>query len=117
MAFRIAASMGLKKAISDAGPVLLEPVMSVHVTVPEENVGDIIGDMNSRRGKVLGLESKGRTEQIDVEAPLAEMLTYAPDLLSMTGGQGDLTMEFLRYEDVPDHLARKIVEENTAVRA
>lgn len=116
MAFRIAASMGLKKAISEAGPVLLEPVMSVHVTVPEENVGDIIGDMNSRRGKVLGMESKGHTDQIDVEAPLAEMLTYAPDLRSMTGGQGDFTMEFLRYDEVPDHLARKIVEENTAVR-
>lgn len=116
MAFKIAASMGLKKAISEAGPVLLEPIMSVHITIPEENVGDIIGDMNSRRGKVLGMESKGRTDQIDVEVPLAEMLTYAPDLRSITGGQGDFTMEFLRYEEVPDHLARKIVEENTAAR-
>lgn len=116
MAFKIAASMGLKKAISEAGPVLLEPVMSVHVTVPEESVGDIIGDMNSRRGKVLGMESKGRVEQIDAEVPLAEMLSYAPDLRSMTAGQGDFTMEFQRYEEVPDHLASRIVEENTAAR-
>jgi elongation factor G len=111
MAFKIAASMGLKKAIENADPVLLEPIMSVHVTIPEENVGDIIGDMNSRRGKVLGMEPKGKMNQVNVEAPLAEMLSYAPDLRSMTGGRGDYTMEFLRYEEVPAHLSQKVIEQ------
>jgi len=111
MAFKIAASMGLKKAMADADPVILEPIMTVQVTVPEENVGDVIGDMNSRRGKVLGMEPKGKMNQVNVEAPLAEMLSYAPDLRSMTGGRGDYTMDFLRYEEVPAHLAQKIEEQ------
>jgi elongation factor G len=114
MAFKIAASMGLKKAVAGADPVILEPIMTVQVTVPEENVGDVIGDMNSRRGKVLGMEPKGKMNQVNVEAPLAEMLTYAPDLRSMTGGRGDYTMEFLRYEEVPAHLAQKIMEQAKA---
>ncbi|MHB8142461.1 MAG: elongation factor G [Thermoleophilia bacterium] len=116
MAFKIAASMGLKKAIENADPVLLEPIMSVHVTIPEENVGDIIGDMNSRRGKVLGMEPKGKMNQVNVEAPLAEMLSYAPDLRSMTGGRGDYTMEFLRYEEVPAHLSQKVIEQERAIQ-
>lgn len=111
MAFKIAASMGLKKAVAAAGPIILEPIMTVHITVPEENVGDIIGDMNSRRGKVLGMEPKGKMNQVNIEVPLAEMLSYAPDLRSMTGGRGDYTMEFLRYEEVPAHLAQKIIEQ------
>ncbi|RJQ42866.1 MAG: elongation factor G [Gaiellales bacterium] len=114
MAFKIAASMGLKKAMADALPVILEPIMTVHVAVPEDNVGDVIGDMNSRRGKVLGMEPKGKMNEVNAEVPLAEMLSYAPDLRSMTGGRGDYTMEFLRYEEVPAHLAQKIVEENRA---
>ncbi len=116
MAFKIAASMGLKKAVAAADPVLLEPIMAVHVTVPEENVGDVIGDMNSRRGKVLGMEPKGKTSQVNVEAPLAEMLTYAPDLRSMTGGRGDYTMEFLRYDEVPAHLSQKIIEQEKKIQ-
>ncbi|MBI5871260.1 MAG: elongation factor G [Actinobacteria bacterium] len=111
MAFKIAASMGLKKAISDANPIILEPIMTVQVTVPEENVGDVIGDMNSRRGKVLGMEPKGKMNQVNSEVPLSEMLVYAPDLRSMTGGRGDYTMEFLRYEEVPAHLSQKIIEQ------
>lgn len=111
MAFKIAASMGLKKAITDANPIILEPIMTVQVTVPEENVGDVIGDMNSRRGKVLGMEPKGKTDQVNAEVPLSEMLVYAPDLRSMTGGRGDYTMEFLRYEEVPAHLSQKIIEQ------
>mgnify|MGYP001791461017 CR=1 FL=1 len=111
MAFKIAASMGLKKAIANASPVILEPIMSVQITVPEDNVGDVIGDMNSRRGKVLGMEPKGRMSQINSEAPLAEMLTYAPDLRSMTGGRGDYTMEFLHYLEVPAHLVQKIIDQ------
>ncbi len=111
MAFKIAASMGLKKAVSSAEPIILEPIMSVQITVPEENVGDVIGDMNSRRGKVLGMEPKGKTDQVNSEVPLAEMLSYAPDLRSMTGGRGDYTMDFLRYEEVPAHLAQKIIDQ------
>lgn len=114
MAFKIAASMGLKKAISDADPVILEPIMNVQVTVPEENVGDVIGDMNSRRGKVLGMEPKGKMSQVNVEVPLAEMLSYAPDLRSMTGGRGDYGMEFLRYDELPAHLAQKIIDQAKA---
>jgi len=116
MAFKIAASMGLKKAIANANPIILEPIMSVQVLVPEENVGDVIGDMNSRRGKVLGMEPSGKMNQVNSDAPLAEMLAYAPDLRSMTGGRGDYTMEFLRYEEVPAHLAQKIIEQVQAER-
>ncbi len=114
MAFKIAASMGMKKAVAEANPVILEPVMSVQVTVPEESVGDIIGDMNSRRGKVLGMEPKGKNSQVNAEVPLAEMLSYMPDLRSITGGRGDYTMEFLRYDEVPAHLAQKIIEQAQA---
>ncbi|MCL4472482.1 MAG: elongation factor G [Actinobacteria bacterium] len=114
MAFKIAASMGLKKAVAAAGPVILEPIMTVQITVPEENVGDIIGDMNSRRGKVLGMEPKGKMNQVNAEVPLSEMLSYAPDLRSMTGGRGDYTMDFLRYEEVPAHMAQKIVDQMQA---
>ncbi len=89
MAFKIAGSIGFKAAIEKAQPVLLEPIMAVEVTVPEEYVGDIIGDMNSRRGRVLGTDPRGHYSVISVEAPLAEMLSYAPDLTSMTGGRGD----------------------------
>jgi len=111
MAFKIAASMGLKKAIASADPIILEPIMTAQIVVPEENVGDVIGDMNSRRGKVLGMEPTGKMNQVNAEVPLAEMLTYAPDLRSMTGGRGDYTMEFLRYEEVPAHLSQKIIEQ------
>lgn len=111
MAFKIAASMGMKKAVAEADPVILEPIMNVQVTVPEDNVGDVIGDMNSRRGKVLGMEPIGKTSQVNVEVPLAEMLSYAPDLRSMTGGRGDYSMDFLRYEEVPAHLAQKIIDQ------
>ncbi|MFA5801791.1 MAG: elongation factor G [Thermoleophilia bacterium] len=116
MAFKIAASMGLKKAVANATPVILEPIMTVHITVPEDSVGDVIGDMNSRRGKVLGMEPTGRMSQINSEVPLAEMLTYAPDLRSMTGGRGDYTMDFLHYMEVPAHLAQKIIDQVQAER-
>jgi len=110
MAFQIAGSIGFKAAVEKAQPVLLEPIMNVEVTVPEENVGDIIGDMNSRRGRVLGTNPRGHYGVVSVEAPLAEMLSYAPDLTSMTGGRGDYTMEFLRYEEVPVHMAQKVID-------
>ncbi len=111
MAFQIAGSIGFKAAVEKAQPVLLEPIMSVEITVPEENVGDIIGDLNSRRGRVLGTTPRGHANVIGAEVPMAEMLTYAPDLTSMTGGRGDYHMEFLRYEEVPAHLTQKIVEQ------
>ncbi len=111
MAFQIAGSIGFKAAVEKAQPVLLEPIMNVEITVPEENVGDIIGDLNSRRGRVLGTTPRGHANVIGAEVPMAEMLTYAPDLTSMTGGRGDYHMEFLRYEEVPAHLTQKIVEQ------
>jgi elongation factor G len=97
--------------MEDAGAVLLEPIMIVTLSVPEESVGDVIGDLNSRRGRPQGMEpsAAGMTE-VKAEVPMAEMLTYAPDLRSLTGGQGDYTMEFLRYEEIPAHLAQKVVE-------
>jgi elongation factor G len=111
MAFKIAGSIGFKAAVEKAQPVLLEPIMNVEVTVPEENVGDIIGDMNSRRGRVLGTNPRGHYSVVSAEVPLAEMLSYAPDLTSMTGGRGDYTMEFLRYEQVPSHLTQKVIDQ------
>jgi elongation factor G len=116
MAFKIAGSVGFKKAMEKAQPVILEPIMSVDVTVPEENVGDIMGDLNSRRGRVLGSTPRGHYTVINADVPLAEMLSYAPVLTSMTGGRGDYSMEFLRYEEVPAHLAGKIVEEQRKAR-
>ncbi len=111
MAFQIAGSIGFKAAAEKAQPVLLEPIMSVEITVPDDNVGDIIGDLNSRRGRVLGTTPRGHSNVIGAEVPLAEMLTYAPDLTSMTGGRGDYHMEMLRYEEVPAHLTQKIVDQ------
>jgi elongation factor G len=123
MAFKIAGSMAFKKAAEQAQPVLLEPITQVQVVVPEDAVGDVIGDLNGRRGRPLGMGPKGTMTEIKAEVPMAEMLDYAPDLRSITGGQGEYTMEFLRYEEVPAHLAQKIVaaagkeEEETAAKA
>ncbi len=114
MAFQIAGSIGFKAAAEKAQPVLLEPIMSVDITVPDDNVGDIIGDLNSRRGRVLGTTPRGRTTVVNAEVPFAEMLTYAPDLTSMTGGRGDYHMEVLRYDEVPAHLTQKIVDQAKA---
>jgi elongation factor G len=116
MAFKIAGSIGFKAAVQKAQPVLLEPIMAVEVTAPEENVGDVIGDMNSRRGRVLGTNPRGHYSVVSVEVPLAEMLSYAPDLTSMTGGRGDYTMEFLRYDEVPAHMAQKVIDEARKAR-
>jgi elongation factor G len=115
MAFRLAGSLAMKQALEQAGPVLLEPIMMVTVAVPEDAVGDVIGDLNSRRGRPLGMEPVGAgMTEVKAEVPMAEMLSYAPDLRSITGGQGEFTMEFLRYEEVPGHLAGKVVEEARA---
>jgi elongation factor G len=110
MAFKIAGSMAFKKAALDAGPVLLEPIMNVSITTPDEHMGDIMGDLNSRRGKVLGMDSKGKNQVIKANVPIAEFLTYAPDLRSMTGGRGMFSMEFSHYDEIPAQIAQKLVE-------
>src|SRR3954463_9550604 len=107
--FKPPASHAMKEAMSNASPALLEPIMLVTVTVPEDSVGDVIGDLNSRRGRPQGVEPAGELSEIKAEVPMSEILTYAPDLRSLTGGQGDYTMDFLRYEEVPAHLAQKVV--------
>src|SRR5918995_357373 len=109
MAFKMAGSLAMKDALERAQPVLLEPIMLVTASVPDESVGDVMGDLSSRRGRPLGTEAVGGMTEVKAEVPMAEMLSYAPDLRSLTGGQGEYTMEFLRYEEVPSHLAQKVV--------
>jgi elongation factor G len=109
MAFKIAGSMAFKQAMVDAGPVLLEPIVKLTVSCPEDVVGDIIGDLNSRRGRPLGMEPKGSVTEVGAEVPMAEVLDYAPDLRSISGGRAEYTMEFERYEEVPGHLAEKVI--------
>jgi elongation factor G len=117
MAFKVAGSLAMKQALEQAAPVLLEPIMLVTVNVPEDAVGDVIGDLNSRRGRPLGMEPVGAgMTEVKAEVPMSEMLSYAPDLRSITGGQGEFAMDFLRYEEVPGHLAGKVVDEARAER-
>jgi elongation factor G len=110
MAFKIAGSMAFKQAAAEADPVLLEPIMQMTISVPEEVVGDVIGDLNSRRGRPLGMEPKGSATEVKAEVPMAEVLDYAPDLRAITGGRGDYTMVFERYEEIPGHLAQKVID-------
>ncbi|MGA1839764.1 MAG: elongation factor G [bacterium] len=112
MAFKIAGSMGFKKGFMECNPVLLEPIMNVTVAVPEECMGDVIGDLNSKRGRVMGMDTQGHTQQIKAQAPMAEMLKYMPDLKSLTGGRGTYSMEFSHYDEVPAHLSEKIIAES-----
>jgi elongation factor G len=115
MAFKTAGAIAMREALQSAGAVLLEPIMLVTLTVPEDSVGDVIGDLNSRRGRPQGMEpGAAGTTEVKAEVPMAEMLAYAPDLRALTGGQGDYTMEFARYEEVPQHLAGKVVEKIAA---
>jgi len=111
MAFKIAGSMAFKKAMEEANPVLLEPIMHMEITVPDDCIGDVIGDLNSRRGKVLGVEPKSNSQVINAQVPMAEVLKYAPDLRSMTSDRGLFTMEFSHYEEVPSHMTVKILSE------
>jgi elongation factor G len=111
MAFKIAGSMAFKQAMEQADPVLLEPIMLLTVSVPEDVVGDVVGDLNSRRGRPLGMEAKGSATEIKAEVPMAEVLDYARDLRQITGGRGDYTMEFARHEEIPAHLAQKVISE------
>ncbi len=113
-AFKIAGSMAFKEAMEQADPVLLEPIMLLTVSVPEDAVGDVVGDLNSRRGRPLGMEAKGSATEIKAEVPMAEVLDYARDLRQITGGRGDYTMEFARHEEIPSHLAQKVISEATS---
>jgi elongation factor G len=115
MAFKLAGSQAMREALEKSHPVLLEPIMMVTISVPEDSVGDVVGDLNSRRGRPHGMEPvAGGMTEVKAEVPMAEMLSYAPDLRSITGGQGEYTMEFERYEEVPAHLAGKVVSEAKA---
>jgi elongation factor G len=111
MAFKIAGSLAFKSAYEKANPVLLEPIMEVEVTTPDDAVGAVNGDLNSRRGRLQGMEPRGGMTSIKAEVPMAEILTYSQALTSMTGGRGDYHMHFLRYEEVPSHIAQKIIED------
>ena len=112
MAFKMATSIAFKKGLEQAKPILLEPIMKVEICVPDEYMGDIIGDINKRRGRVLGMEQEGNLQKVNAEVPLAEMFKYTTDLRSMTQARGSFTSEFERYEEVPEAEAKKIIEEN-----
>ncbi len=112
MAFKIAGSMGFKKGVLACQPVLLEPIVNIDIEIPDEYMGDVIGDLNGRRGKVLGMESKGPNRIIKGQVPLADILRYAPDLRSMTSGRGTFTYEHSHYEEVPPFIAEKIIAES-----
>lgn len=114
MAFKVAGSMAFKKAMEQCKPVLLEPITNMKITVPDENMGDVIGDLNSRRGKVVGVEPKANSQIIRAIVPMSEVLAYSNDLKSMTSDRGLFSMEFSHYEEVPSHLSQKIVAEAQA---
>jgi elongation factor G len=111
MAFKVAGSLAFKKAMEEAQPVLLEPIMNVEIYAPQDYAGDIMGDLTSRRGRLQGMDIKRDTQVIKAQVPMAEMVSYAPVLTSMTGGRGTFHMEFSRYDEVPAHIAQKIIEE------
>ena len=111
MAFKIAASMCFKKAVHEANPILLEPIMKMEIIVPEEVMGDVMGDLNGRRGRVLGMDTQDKYQVIKAQAPMAEVLQYALDLNAMSGGRGTFQMEHSHYEEVPAQLAEKVVSE------
>jgi elongation factor G len=112
MAFKIAGSLGFKKGVLECQPTLLEPLVNIKIEIPDEYMGDVIGDLNSRRGKVLGMDSSGHHQIIKGQVPLAEILKYAPDLRSMTSGRGTFTYEHSHYEEIPAYIAEKIIAES-----
>ncbi len=116
MAFKVAGSMGFKKAMESAQPVLLEPIMLVEVTAPDDMVGAVIGDLNSRRGRILGMDVKGHNQVVKAMVPLAEILKYAPALTSITAGKGSYVMEFSGYEQAPREVMAKVIEEHKAAK-
>jgi elongation factor G len=116
MAFKVAGSMAFKKAMELCKPVLLEPIVNMKVTVPEESMGDVIGDLNSRRGKVVGVEPKANSQIIRAVVPMSEVLAYSNDLKSMTSDRGLFSMEFSHYEEMPTHLSQKVIAESQAAK-
>ena len=114
IAFKIASSMALRKGVLETNPVLLEPIMNMEVFVPDEYMGDVIGDLNGRRGRVLSVEPRSKGQLIKSQVPLSEVLKYAPDLTSMTSGRGSFSMEFSHYEELPAHLAEKVIAASKA---
>ena len=116
MAFKVAASIAYKKGLEAAQPILLEPIMSVQILVPDNYMGDVMGDINKRRGRVIGMEPEGRAQKIYAEVPMSEMFTYATDLRSMTQARGVFTSEFLRYDEVPANEVSKILDETRRLR-
>jgi len=117
MAFKIAGSMAFKDAFSRASPILLEPIYHVEVVVPEEFMGDVMGDVSSRRGKILGMDAEGPFQKVKAQVPLAELYKYSSDLRSMTQGRGHHTRSYSHYEEVPREIAGKIIEEAKKARA
>ena len=111
MAFKIAGSMAFKAAYAKADPGAAGADHGVDIAVPDDAVGAVTGDLNSRSGRLLGMEPAGSTTVVKAEVPMAEMLTYSQALTSMTGGRGDYSMQFLRYEEVPAHVAQKVIDE------
>lgn len=109
MSFKLATRLSFKKGILEASPVLLEPIMNVEVTVPDQYMGDVMGDFNSRRGRIMGMEAHGRLQLVKAQAPLAEMFRYAIILRSMTSGQGNFAMDYSHYEEVPGDIAKKVI--------
>jgi elongation factor G len=116
MAFKIAGSMAMKDALEQARPCLLEPFVSMSVMVPDECMGDVMGDLNSRRAKVEGMDQAGHNQVIRAKVPMSEVLRYAPDLTSMTSGRGSFEIGFSHYEQLPDHLVDKAVQETKQSR-
>lgn len=112
MAFKIAGSMAFKNAVGGARPVLIEPIMDIEVVVPEDFMGDVIGDLSGKRGKILGMESRGRHQVVKAKVPLAEIAKYATELRSITHGRGSYAMEFSHYEEVPGEIAEKIIAQS-----
>jgi elongation factor G len=117
LAFQIAGSLGFQNAVEKAKPAMLEPIMTVEIVIPEEYVGDITGDINRRRGRLLNVDAKGHNQIIKASVPMSEMLSYAPDLRSMTSGRGTFHMEFSHYEVLPPHLTEKIIQEAKQAQA
>jgi elongation factor G len=116
MAFQIAGSMGFKAALEKAKPIILEPIVALEVACPDECMGDVIGDLNSRRGRVLGMDRKGQSQVIKATVPMSEVLKYAPDLRSITSGRGSFEQHFDHYEEAPPPIADKIIRETQAAR-
>jgi elongation factor G len=112
MAFKIAGSMGFKKGVMECQPTLLEPIVDIAIEIPDEYMGDVMGDLSARRGKVLGMDTSGSNQIIKGQVALAEILTYAPDLRSMTSGRGTFTYKHSHYEEVPPAIAEKIIADS-----